>query len=193
MRSDDAEFRRVLEDIKLRAPIEEIVGERVNLVQQGRVYWGCCPFHDEKTPSFKVDPERGNWYCFGACRKGGDVLTFLQQADGLTFMDAVEILAARVGIALPQRRPERDRTTDKGLAALAFADDWFRRQLAGPGGRDAREYLARRRVSADAVQAFGLGFAPTGRGLLDAALAAKKHDDLCVCCCIVVLLNYLLY
>jgi len=173
MRSDDADFRRVLEDIKLRAPIEEIVGERVNLVQRGRMYWGCCPFHDEKTPSFKIDPEQGNWYCFGACRKGGDVLSFLQQADGVTFMDAVEILAARVGVALPKRRPERNGMNDGGLAALAFADEWFRRQLAGPGGREAREYLTRRRISEDAAHAFGLGFAPTGRGLLDAAAAAK--------------------
>jgi DNA primase len=175
MRSDDADFRRVLEDIKLRAPIEEIVGERVNLVQRGRLYWGCCPFHDEKTPSFKIDPEQGNWYCFGACRKGGDVLSFLQQADGVTFMDAVEILAARVGVALPKRRAERSGpgANDGGLAALAFADEWFRRQLAGPGGREAREYLVRRRISEDAVQAFGLGYAPTGRGLLDAAAAAK--------------------
>ncbi len=173
LRSDDAEFRRVLEDIKLRVPVEEVIGERVHLVQRGRLYWACCPFHDEKTPSFKIDPEQGNWYCFGACRKGGDVFSFLQQADGVTFIDAVEILAARVGITLPKRRPERSAADDRGLAALAFADDWFQRQLQGPAGREAREYLARRGISDNAVRAFGLGFAPLGRGLLDAAQAAR--------------------
>ena len=173
MRSDDAEFRRVLEDIKLRVPVEEVIGERVHLVQRGRLLWACCPFHDEKTPSFKIDPEQGNWYCFGACRKGGDVITFLQQADGVTFMDAVEILAARVGITLPKRRPERSAADDRGLAALAFADDWFQRQLQAPAGREARDYLARRGISDNAVRAFGLGFAPLGRGLLDAAHAAR--------------------
>ncbi|MEZ6013675.1 MAG: DNA primase [Planctomycetota bacterium] len=172
----------MLEDIKLRAPIEEIVAERVHLTQRGRVLWGCCPFHDEKTPSFKVDPEQGNWYCFGACRKGGDVVTFLQVADGVTFMDAVEILAARVGVALPKRRPERSVSDDGGLAALAFADAWFQRQLGSgghAGGREARDYLQRRGVSEDAVRAFGIGFAPTGRALLDAAAEARiPLDDL---------------
>lgn len=175
----DAEFRRALEEIKLRVRLEDVVGERVHLVQRGRLLWACCPFHDEKTPSFKIDPEQGNWYCFGACRRGGDLLSFVQQADGVTFLDAVEILAARAGVALPKRKPERSAEDDRGLAALAFADRWFQRQLAGPGGREAREYVARRGISDDAVRAFGLGYAPTGRGLLEAARAERiEVDDL---------------
>ena len=179
MQASDPEFRRVLEDIKLRAPIEEIVGERVPLVQKGRVFWACCPFHDEKTGSFKVDPERGTWYCFGACRKGGDVISFLQESDGVTFMDALEILASRVGVTLPRRRPRRTVEGDKGLAALAFADQWYQRQLSGPAGREARGYLERRGITRSAIEAFGLGFAPTGRAFLDAAHAEGiRFEDL---------------
>jgi len=179
LRSQDPEFRRVIEDVKLRAPIEEVVGERVHLVQRGRSFWGCCPFHDEKTPSFKVDPEQGNWYCFGACRRGGDVLGFVMETSGVTFMDALEILAARVGVTLPKRRPERSRHDDRGLAALAFADEWFQAQLGAPAGADARAYLERRGFGPNARQAFGLGYAPQGRALLDAAAAARlRVEDL---------------
>ncbi|MEL6906408.1 MAG: CHC2 zinc finger domain-containing protein, partial [Planctomycetota bacterium] len=66
-----------MEEIKLRASIEEIVGETVDLTPRGKTLWGCCPFHDERTPSFKIDPAMGTWYCFGACRKGGDVISFV--------------------------------------------------------------------------------------------------------------------
>ena len=175
----DHEFRRALDDIKARAPIEEIVGERVNLVPRGRLLWACCPFHDEKTPSFKIDPAAGTWYCFGACRKGGDVVQFLIEADGVGFMDAVEILASRTGVELPRKKRERNPSDDRGLAALAFADHWYQRQLAGPGGRDARGYLERRGVERSAIEAFGLGFAPAGRAFLEAARAEGiRFEDL---------------
>ena len=74
----DHDFKRAIEEIKLRAPIEEIVRQRVpELKRKGRLYEACCPFHEEKTPSFKVDPSRGTWRCFGACGEGGDVLSFV--------------------------------------------------------------------------------------------------------------------
>src|SRR5262245_51375282 len=98
------EFRRAIEAIKLRAPIEEVVRERVPALRKAGALWvACCPFHEEKTPSFKVDPRRGTWWCYGACGAGGDQFGFLQRLDNLTFVEALELLAARTGVELPRR------------------------------------------------------------------------------------------
>lgn len=170
--SSDHDFRRAIEEIKLRATIQDIVGETVDLKSKGRVLWGCCPFHEERTPSFKVDPAAGTWYCFGACRKGGDVIAFVQERGAMTFMDALELLSAQTGVELPRRKPRRTRGNDPGLVALAFAEQLFRSALAGPEGRAAREYLAGRGFGDNAIEAFGLGWAPrSGRALIAAAEA----------------------
>ncbi|MDG1049472.1 MAG: CHC2 zinc finger domain-containing protein, partial [Planctomycetota bacterium] len=110
--SFDPEFRRAIEEIKLRAPIETIVGETAELKQKGRDHWACCPFHEERTPSFKVDVREGTWYCFGACRKGGDVIKFVQERGNMTFMDAMELLAAQTGVELPRRKARRTKEND---------------------------------------------------------------------------------
>ena len=86
--------------VRDRARIEEIVGSYVTLRSAGGTMKGLCPFHDEKTPSFQVTPARGYWYCFGACAEGGDVIDFMRKIDNLSFVEAVERLADRVGIQL---------------------------------------------------------------------------------------------
>src|SRR5262249_21999423 len=87
----DEEFRRAIEQIKLRAPIEDVVRERVpGLKKAGSAWTACCPFHEERTPSFRVDPRRGTWHCFGACGTGGDQISFLERFENLSFMDALE-------------------------------------------------------------------------------------------------------
>ncbi|MEM9799893.1 MAG: DNA primase [Planctomycetota bacterium] len=167
--TSDHEFRRALDEIKLRAPIEEIVAESVELKPRGNLLWACCPFHEERTPSFKIDPREGTWYCFGACRKGGDVISYVQERGNMTFMDALELLAARTGVELPRRRRER-RGDDPAVAALRFAEEYFRRELGGSEGRDARRYLTSRGFGESAIEAFGLGWAPrSGRRFLAAA------------------------
>lgn len=172
--SSDHEFRRAIEEIKLRAPIESIVGETVDLKAKGRTLWGCCPFHEERTPSFKIDPAQGTWYCFGACRTGGDVIRFVQERGNMTFMDALSLLAAQFGVDLPKQRPKMTRDNDPGLAALAFAEGFFRRELTRPDGKAARDYLKSRGFGENAVEAFGLGWAPHGgRALVDAARREK--------------------
>jgi len=172
--ASDHEFRTAIEEIKLRAPIESIVGETVDLKAKGRTLWGCCPFHEERTPSFKVDPAQGTWYCFGACRTGGDVIRFVQERGNMTFMDALSLLAAQFSVDLPKQRPKKTRDNDPGLAALAFAEDFFRRELARPDGKAAREYLKSRGFGENAVEAFGLGWAPrSGQALVDAARREK--------------------
>ena len=145
------------------------MGETVELVSRGKLLWGCCPFHDERTPSFKVDPAVGMWYCFGACRKGGDVIRYVQDRNNLSFRDALELLASRVGVELPRKKPRRTRENDPGLAALEFAQRFFTRELAREGGEVARRYLASRGFNDNARDAFGLGWAPRSGAALVAA------------------------
>lgn len=93
------DLKRAIDEIKLRAPIEDVVRERLPHLKKAGVLWeACCPFHEERTPSFKVDPRRGTWRCFGACGTGGDQISFIEKLDNLGFLDALELLAARTGV-----------------------------------------------------------------------------------------------
>ena len=158
------DFKRAVETIKLRVPLEEIVRERVpGLKKAGALWVACCPFHEERTPSFKVDPRRQSWNCYGACATGGDVISFLQQLDGLGFMEVLEILAARTGVELPRSgggRSARDEVGDELLAALERAEASFCEALRGREGRVARAYLQERGFHPNTVEAFGVGYAP---------------------------------
>ena len=172
----DPDFKRAIEAIKLRAPIEDVVRERVpDLKRSGQRYWACCPFHDESTPSFSVEPRLGLWYCFGACSSGGDQIDFLQRCDHLSFMEAVEILAARTGVELPRGREGRQkRDSDAGFEALAAAERLFVETLRSREGAAARAYLDARGLSDNTVRAFSLGFAPAdGRALV----ALARHGE----------------
>ena len=101
----DHEFKQFVERVKLRVPIEDAVATRVpGLRRAGRLWEACCPFHEERTPSFKVDPQRGTWKCYGACSDGGDVISFVQRFDGTDFWDALEALANQAGEEIPARR-----------------------------------------------------------------------------------------
>ncbi|QDV06841.1 DNA primase [Planctomycetes bacterium Poly30] len=175
--ANDHEFRRAIEEIKLRAPLESIVSETVDLKQKGNQLWGCCPFHEERTPSFKVDPQTDIWYCFGACRKGGDVIKFVQERGNMTFMDALSLLAAQTGVELPRKAPRRSRDNDPGLAALAFAVDFFQAELKRPEGRDARDYIESRGFGQSAIEAFGLGWAPRASARFMEAARREKISD----------------
>ena len=164
--SQDLEFKRAIDEVKLRSAIEEVVREYVpDLKKAGRLWEACCPFHDEKTPSFKVDPAKQMWRCYGACSEGGDVLSFVQKSQNMGFTDALELLAAQVSVEIPKsrgRRAERGED-DPGLVALARADEFFQEKLQGNEGRMAREYLASRGMGENTIKAFGLGWAPGNR------------------------------
>ncbi|MSS45689.1 DNA primase [Cutibacterium sp. WCA-380-WT-3A] len=168
------------EDIALvreRVRIDEVVGEYVTLRNAGGgSLKGLCPFHDEKTPSFQVTPSRGLFYCFG-CGEGGDTISFLQKIDNLTFVEAVQRLADKVGVQL--------RIVDDGrpglepglrmqiLAANEAAAQFFQSQMSTDEGRIAREFVAERGFSPDAAVQFGMGYAPRGGHVLRDHLMAK--------------------
>ncbi len=183
---DDFEFRQLVERIKLHTPIEEVVGERVSdLKKRGAYHWARCPFHEEKTPSFAVHAGRGTWRCYGACGEGGDVIRFVERFEGLTFMDALRILAQAAGIELPTRVPRR------GAAASAQAEGeaedrydilrravkLYRDRLQGSAGATARAYLLGRGLREETWQSFELGWAPEGNLLVGAATESGVTVD----------------
>lgn len=163
----DPEFSQFLERLKLLCPIEEVVGERVGaLKRKGHWLEACCPFHQEKTPSFKVNPQKGNWHCFGACGEGGDAISFVQRFDGLEFMGAVELLARQAGLELPARRGSSRAAEQERFAPLyeilERAAAAYARSLKSPSGARALEYLCARGMAPATIDAFGLGYASEG-------------------------------
>ncbi|HEX6756217.1 MAG TPA: DNA primase [Mycobacteriales bacterium] len=169
------------EDIALvreRSPIDDVIGERVALRSAGGGNLkGLCPFHDEKSPSFNVTPARGFFHCFG-CGVGGDVISFVQRADGLSFAEAVERLADRAGIQLRYEqggaaptRPQGQRT--RLAEANRLAAEFYAAQLAGPEAAPAREFLAGRGFDAAAARTFGCGFAPSTWDALTGSLLQR--------------------
>jgi DNA primase len=172
---DDADFRSFIERVKLAAPIEEVVGRRVSsLKRAGSTFKACCPFHEENTPSFVVTPARGTWRCFGACGEGGDAITFVQRDSGLSFREAVEELARSFGVELPRGWGSREGEDPRKAAAyevLERAERFYARKLMGAEGATARDYLVERGLAPETLEAFGVGFAPTGNQLLASARA----------------------
>jgi DNA primase len=161
-----------LDEIRQRVPLADVVGRRVQFDKRKsnyarRDFWACCPFHSEKTPSFHVDEGKGRYHCFG-CGAGGDALTFLRETEGLSFPEAVEVLAGIAGVPVPQPSPQARVQAERraGLTgAMAAAAAFFRESLQGPAGREARAYLERRGLDADTIRRFGLGWAPGGKEL----------------------------
>lgn len=164
----------VADDIKARLDIVDIVAESVTLKKSGRNYTGFCPFHSNtKTPSFVVFPETQTWRCFGACADGGDIFSFVMKREGYDFKEALESLARRAGIELTQASPQAAAQTgqrQKLLELNAAAAAYFHNLLiTSPAAAQAREYLARRELTAETIATFQLGYA------LDAWDALKKE------------------
>lgn len=153
----------ILQRIRDATDIVDLISEHVQLVKKGRNYSGLCPFHDEKTPSFSVDPDRQFYHCFG-CGVGGNVFKFIQEIDRVTFVEAVKFLADRAGVALPERSgPSREETeaADNLYRANDLAQKYFHHLLLNDDvGASARTYLQTRRLSGETIERFGLGYAP---------------------------------
>lgn len=164
----------LLEEILRRTDLVQLVGRRVKLVRRGRAYWGLCPFHREKSPSFKVENERHNYKCFG-CGAGGDAFKWLMEAEGLAFPEAVERLARESGVELPQWTPHdeaRERQKKSLYEIVELACAFFERELRGPAGATARSYLRSRQLEEEVWRQFRLGYAPGARSTLLDHLAA---------------------
>lgn len=160
--------RSDIDEVRSRTNIADIVGDYVSLRNAGGgSLKGLCPFHDERSPSFHVRPQVGFYHCFG-CGEGGDVFTFLQRMDHVSFQEAVERLAARIGFELHYE--DGGAATDHGnrarlLAANKAAEDFFRSQLSTAEAEPGRQFLGARGFDASAAERFGVGFAPRGGAL----------------------------
>jgi DNA primase len=171
-----------LDELRTRVGLVQVVSRRVKLHKAGREWKGCCPFHNEKTPSFYVNEEKQFYHCFG-CGAHGDVIRFVVEQEGLRFPDAVRSLAAEAGLEVPEESPEaREREREKaGLHdVMAEAARWFAAQLDGLSGANARRYVGERGLAAETVERFGLGFAPDGNKL-KSALKSHGEDKLLEC------------
>ena len=164
-----------LDEIRARLLLSEVIGSSVRLERRGSEYIGLCPFHQEKTPSFAVTDTKGFYHCFG-CGAHGDVIRYIVETENLSFPEAVERLAGRAGLAMPERtREQRDRYRRAATLhdTLEEAGRWFESQLAGSTGSQARAYLSERRISASTRQQFRLGYAPNERAGLMHHLDSK--------------------
>lgn len=163
------------ERVRQATDLVALVSETVELRQRGQEFWGCCPFHGEKNPSFKVNPNTGLWHCFG-CGEGGDVFSYVQKRENLEFPDAIRYLADRAGIELAeerggQRGPRRNRLIECLTEAESFYSTMLMRSRS-EGAAQARAYFAGRGFGSDVCRRWGLGYAP-GRGALVAHLRQK--------------------
>lgn len=177
------DFKQAIEEVKLRNPIEDVVRELVpDLKRSGALWVACCPFHEEKTPSFKVDPRRGTWHCYGACAMGGDSISFVERHSRVEFLTALDILAARAGVQLPDRRSQdRAKNESENQAAYALmkrAEDLFRRQLHGERGSAALAYVRDRGLDPATLDAFGVGYASAGSELVSRAIDRGVRPEL---------------
>ena len=171
-------FDRVfLDELSARNDIVEVVSQYVPLKKSGANYFGLCPFHNEKSASFSVSPDKQIFHCFG-CGAGGGVITFVMKAEGLEFPDAVRFLAARAGIQVPEQG-EADRQAarrrDRLYALCRDAGRFYYDTLWKPENRAAQEYFLRRGLHRRTMNRFGLGYAPDSfHALLDAMTGAAK-------------------
>jgi DNA primase len=169
-----------VDHVKSSVDIVRTVGEYVRLRRVGQRYSGLCPFHTEKTPSFNVNPAIGIFICFG-CGKKGDVLTFVQEIEQLTFYETLKLIAERNGITMPARRDRPDPETDQRAAVYELheiAANAFKELLWGPNGSDARDYLRRRGLTQSVAEQFGLGLADRSGDLYRRVKSRFSADQL---------------
>ncbi|MET4733505.1 DNA primase [Thalassospira sp. MBR-102] len=168
-----------LDDLRARVGLADIVGTSVKLIKRGREYSGLCPFHSEKSPSFTVNEQKGFYHCFG-CGAHGDVISFVMNTRGLTFVEAVEVLANQVGMDVPKpsrEAQEREKKAKTLYEVMEAACVFYERVLHMPEGREGLEYFRRRGLDDKTIADFRLGFAPDNRGALKAALKREDFDE----------------
>ena len=167
-----------IDELLARNPIEDVVGQYVNLKRSGANLFGLCPFHGEKTASFSVAPDKGIYYCFG-CHKGGGSINFMMELEGLSYPDAVRALAKRAGMEVPEdeQYQSRYRQQERLWALMKEAARYFHAQLYSPAGAEGLAYAQKRGMPKGTLTTFGIGFAPnTWSGLTD-AMKKKGYTD----------------
>jgi DNA primase len=165
-------------EVKAKVDLVKVVSEHVRLTKRNKDFWGLCPFHEEDSPSFHVNPQRQSWYCFG-CQRKGDVFTFVELIEKTDKRGALQLLAERAGVELQKLSPgQQERADDRRriIAVLKLAAQYYEYVLwKSPAGEPGRRLLESRRVSEETATRFQLGYAPAGRGFAE-YLRAKKRS-----------------
>ncbi len=168
----------VTDDIKSRVDILDLVSNYAALQRSGRSYKANCPFHNERTPSFHVFPDRQTWRCFGACASGGDVFSFLMRVENLEFGEALRRLAQQAGVNIPEKAPRRGPAEGDPLVLInEEAARFYQERLASPAGAGARNYLENRGLARETVDAFRLGVSPPDGESVKRLLASKGYSE----------------
>jgi len=167
-----------IDELVARNPIEDVVGQYVNLRRSGANLFGLCPFHGEKTASFSVAPDKGIYYCFG-CHKGGGVINFQMEVEGLSYPDAVRALAKRAGMEVPEdeQYQSRYKQQERLWALHKEAARFFHAQLYAPVGANALQYALGRGMSKSILTTFGVGYAPDSWDSMVKAMKAKGYTE----------------
>ena len=171
----------IVEEVRSRSDIVDVVSRYVKLQRRGSSYLGLCPFHNEKTPSFSVSPDKQIYHCFG-CGAGGNVITFLMEYENYSFQEALGILAQRAGISLPKEEMSKEARAQADLRASLLeinklAANYFYYQLKQPQGKQGLDYLTKRKLSKETIRQFGLGFANKTSDDLYRYLKSKNYSD----------------
>ena len=164
------------DEIKSRLSVEEVISGYLQIQKAGRNWKAKCPFHNEKTPSFMVSPERQMWYCFG-CNEGGDIFTFVMKMEGLEFRDALKLLADKAGVLLENQNYDNRGGKSKALEILDVSRKFYEECLKIKTGKKAFEYLLKRGLSKNIIEKFQLGYAPDSWDLLSKFLKKKGYKE----------------
>ncbi len=169
------------EEIKAKLDIVEVIREYVNVKVAGANFQALCPFHNEKTPSFIISPDKQIWHCFG-CGRGGDVFSFVMEKEGLSFPEALRLLAPKAGVVLQYENPDNYARRNRLLDILELAGKYYARLLEEEAGREARDYLKRRGLPSETIKEWQLGYSPDAwdklyQFLKTRPLAGAKYTD----------------
>ena len=174
-----------LDQLKNRLQLSDVIGSRIKVMRAGREYKACCPFHQEKTPSFTINDDKQFYHCFG-CGAHGDAIGFVMQHDNLSFIEAVEVLASKAGMQVPKSSPQEIEKAKKQKSLyglMDFATAWYQNQLFLPENNHIQAYLSDRGLTTETLQIFRIGFAPFEQSQLKDSLLAEgyKMEDIISC------------
>lgn len=171
--------RNFTDELRTRLSIVDVVGRRVPLVKKGQNYWGCCPFHNEKTPSFSVNEEKGFYHCFG-CGEHGDIISFTMKSNNVDFVEAIKELANQAGIKIPEYKPksaEQVAREENYFQIVEQATQLYQKKLFEPEGQEALNYIHNRGFSDEMIKKYRLGYAPKNN-LIANKFTTLKQDKL---------------
>ena len=164
------------DELRARLSIVDIVGRKVPLTKKGQNFWGCCPFHNEKTASFSVSEQKGFYHCFG-CGEHGDIISFVMKTQNMQYIDAIKELANMAGMKVPEYKPKTPEQTAREQSYIEImegATRIYQNALWSPAGAAAMEYLRRRGFSDDTIKKYRIGFAPNSFNTIAAKFANQK-------------------